>query len=461
VRRNEAPSEEQQPEEDNAGNNEDNDGNRRRVRREEGEQSEERPERRARRARQQEEGEQGEGENQQAQTDERQERLRRLEEERLRALKEAEERRDNVNDRRRRELTDQEQGRRERAKRITEGQDDENRQRRVRRLEAIQGGESSQEERKERRRLRREFTDETLGDVKRARRERREGDRVIIEEPGNRRIIREGRRIRIEEDDSDRLRAGRDVKTERGTRGRTRTVITRGNGVQIITVRNEEGDIVRRIKRLENGREVVLFSNEPKRKRRPRRDGGDGFSFFIDLPDFRVERSRRDYYLYADVADEEEMYDVLSGEPLEEFEEDYTLEEIRYSPDIRARLRKLNVNTVNFDFGSWEIREDQYEKLEVVARVINRIIERDESEVFLIGGHTDLVGTEEDNLSLSGRRSETVARILTDEFAVPPENLVTQGYGESDPLVDTIQAEAANRRVEFMRITPALAQNEE
>lgn len=439
--------------------------NRRRVRREDGEKQLGEPEQRSRerRARQtdQEEGDEGERRNLQAQTEDRRERLRRLEEERERALKEAEERRNKVDEERRRELTNQERSRRERAKQITEGQEQESRERRARRLEAIPGGELSQEERNERRRARRQFTDETLGDIKRARRERREGDAIIIEEPDNRRIIREGRRLRIEEDDSERLRAGRNVKTERGPRGLTRNVITRDNGVQIITVRNQDGDIVRRIKKLPNGREVVLFNNEPKRSRRVRRNDDDGFRFYIDLPDFRIERSRRDYYLYADAADEEEIYDILSGEPLEEFEDDYTLEEIRYSPDIRARLRKLNVNTVNFDFGSWEIREDQYDKLEVVARVINRIIERDESEVFLIGGHTDLVGSEEDNLSLSGRRAETVARILTDEFGVPPENLVTQGYGESDPLIETTQAEAANRRVEFMRITPVLAQYEE
>lgn len=401
-------------------------------------------------------------ERRQAQRDEREELEERLREERERKLKEAEERRKRQLERRRRELADQERERRERAKRITEQQEKERKERRANRLERIEGGELSQEERNERRRERREFTRDTLRDIKRARKERRDAEgRLIIEEPGNRRIIRQGKRVIIEEDDSDRLRGGRDVKLVKGPHGRTRTVITRPNGVQIITVRNSDGDIIRRIKKLRNGREIVLFNNEPKRKRHARRDDHDGFSFFIDLPDLRIERPRRDYYVYADRADEDEIEHVLSAEPLEEFDEEYTLDEIRYSPDIRARLRKLNVNTVNFDFGSWEIREDEFYKLEIVARVINRIIDRDESEVFLLAGHTDLVGSDEDNLSLSGRRAETVARILTDEFGVPPENLVTQGYGESDPLIDTEEPEAANRRVEFMRITPALAQYDE
>ena len=45
-------------------------------------------------------------------------------------------------------------------------------------------------------------------------------------------------------------------------------------------------------------------------------------------------------------------------------------------------------------------------------------------------GHTDAVGSDEDNLPLSDRRAETVATILTQRFQIPAENLTTQGYGE-------------------------------
>lgn len=393
---------------------------------------------------------------------------------RERVREENEDRRQQAQERRERQLEQLQEGRQERVQEQLEREQRERRERldrpierseerRQRRIEGSEEVEITEEERRERRRKRREFTEENLGDIKRGRRERREdGGRVVIEEPGNRRIIREGRRVIIENDDGERLRgASRDVEVERGPRGRTRTIITRPNGVQIITVRNRDGEIVRRIKRLRNGREVVLFNNEIRRERRARREERDGFNFLIDLPNLRVAVPSREYYVYADGADEDEIEETLSAPPLEEFEDDYTLDEIRYSPDIRARLRKLNVNTVQFDFGSWEIREDQFDKLEVVARVINRIVDRDAGEIFLLGGHTDAVGSDEDNLSLSDRRAETVARILTDEFGVPPENLVTQGYGESDLLIDTQSAEGANRRVEFMRITPALAQYDE
>ena len=76
--------------------------------------------------------------------------------------------------------------------------------------------------------------------------------------------------------------------------------------------------------------------------------------------------------------------------------------------------------------------------------------------VFLIGGHTDAVGAATFNLALSDRRAETVALALTEYFDVPPENMVVQGYGESDLAVRTLTAERANRRVAVRRITQLL-----
>jgi outer membrane protein OmpA-like peptidoglycan-associated protein len=50
--------------------------------------------------------------------------------------------------------------------------------------------------------------------------------------------------------------------------------------------------------------------------------------------------------------------------------------------------------------------------------------------------------------------------VLTSQFNIPPENLVTQGYGEQDLKVQTEGAEPRNRYVTVRRVTPLLAQNE-
>jgi outer membrane protein OmpA-like peptidoglycan-associated protein len=322
----------------------------------------------------------------------------------------------------------------------------------------------SSQEREERRKARREFTKENLKDIAKERKERRDANgRVIIEEPDRRRIVRFNNKVIIQHDETERLRGGyRDVRQERGPNGRTQTIIVRGGGVKIINITDNDGRLVRRVKVLPDGRQFVLINNEYRSGRRHRNydDDRGGFGFYVDLPDFEIGIPEREYYVELDEADENEIEDVLTAEPLGDLESDYTLDEIRYSPDIRKHLRKLNVNNVNFEFGSWEIRADQIDKLAVVARVIKRIVEDNPEEVFLIAGHTDAVGSDEDNLSLSDRRAEAVARVLTDEFGVPPENLVTQGYGETELLVATSGPEVRNRRVDFMRITSALAQKE-
>ena len=95
-----------------------------------------------------------------------------------------------------------------------------------------------------------------------------------------------------------------------------------------------------------------------------------------------------------------------------------------------------------------------------MARAIGRVLEANPAEVFLIEGHTDAVGTVEDNLSLSDRRAEAVMRILTGHFNIPIENLVTQGYGKQFLKVPTSGPNRVNRRVAMRRITPLLSQEQ-
>lgn len=122
-------------------------------------------------------------------------------------------------------------------------------------------------------------------------------------------------------------------------------------------------------------------------------------------------------------------------------------------------MPRVDLDTIHFDFGSWDVETSQYPLLERVARIINRIIDRHPDEMLLIEGHTDAVGSDEDNLSLSDRRAEAVAEILTREFQVPAENLSTQGYGEQFLKINTPGPERTNRRVAIRRITPLLSRD--
>ena len=120
----------------------------------------------------------------------------------------------------------------------------------------------------------------------------------------------------------------------------------------------------------------------------------------------------------------------------------YTLDQVRYSPQLRARMRSVDIDTINFDTGSFTVTPDQAARLSTIAAAINQAIRANPQEVFLIEGYTDAVGADVDNLSLSDRRAQSVATVLTQNFQVPPENLTTQGYGEQNLKVNTQNAVA-------------------
>jgi outer membrane protein OmpA-like peptidoglycan-associated protein len=289
-----------------------------------------------------------------------------------------------------------------------------------------------------------------LEDFRSERRERQEGGRTVITEPG-RVIVRDptGRSF-VRHNEIDRFRRGaRDVRVEERGNER-RTVVVRPDGTQIITIDDRDGRLLRRLRRDRNGREIVIIDNA---RRGPHGAGG----FFVALPPPVIRMPRERYIVdYAD-ARPEIIYDTMLAPPVAPPPRAYSLDEIRYSPSVRELMPRVDLDTVNFDTGSWEIAPEQVDKLKVIADAINRAVSRNPQEVFLIEGHTDAVGNDVDNLSLSDRRAESVAAILTEYFQVPPENLTSQGYGEEYLKVRTDGPERQNRRVTVRRITPLLS----
>lgn len=67
----------------------------------------------------------------------------------------------------------------------------------------------------------------------------------------------------------------------------------------------------------------------------------------------------------------------------------------------------------------------------------------------VIEGHTDSLGSESYNQSLSQRRAQAVVNVLTAEYGIDAERVSAVGYGESRPIAsnDTNEGRAANRRV--------------
>jgi outer membrane protein OmpA-like peptidoglycan-associated protein len=303
---------------------------------------------------------------------------------------------------------------------------------------------------KDRRKERR--VERRLDELKQLRKERKEGNRIVIEEPDNRIIVKDRGRTIIKHDERERFRRGaRDVREQRRPDGGRLTIFVGPGGAQIVTEYDQYNRMLRRMRRF-GGREYVLIDNRQFYRGAPPGPGG----YYVDLPPPRIGIPQDDYIVDYEDASEEDLYDALTAGPVEPLERGYALEEIQQSYGLRERMRSVDLDTINFQFGSWEVLEEYYGTLERLAEVINRIVQQDPAEVYLIEGHTDAVGSEDDNLSLSDRRAESVAVILSENFGVPAENLVTQGYGEQFLKVQTEEPNRENRRVSVRRITPLM-----
>ena len=297
-------------------------------------------------------------------------------------------------------------------------------------------------------------------ELRKQRRERVEdgGRRAIIEEPDKRLIIIEKDRAIVRHDETRRFgRSGKELKRERQNDGTTLSIFLSFDGSEIRTVEDEYGHVLRRSRRDRDGVEIVLIDNRRFYSSRPNRRYSNAY---VELAPPVLQIPREKYVVEYEGASVDEVYDALIAPPVERLERGYAMEEVRESRWLRERMRRVDLNAINFAFASWEVEESEYRKLENVAEAIKRVLKKNRDEVFLIEGHTDAVGSDVDNLSLSDRRAEAVAIILSDTFRVPPENLTTQGYGEQYLKVQTEAPSLANRRVAVRRITPLLSRSD-
>jgi outer membrane protein OmpA-like peptidoglycan-associated protein len=108
---------------------------------------------------------------------------------------------------------------------------------------------------------------------------------------------------------------------------------------------------------------------------------------------------------------------------------------------------------IEFAFGRAELEARSKGTLENVARALLALPSKVES--IAVDGHTDEVGTEEDNMILSENRASTVLEALAD-LGVPATKLIARGFGETQPGAtnDTPRGRQANRRVEFLVLKP-------
>lgn len=133
-------------------------------------------------------------------------------------------------------------------------------------------------------------------------------------------------------------------------------------------------------------------------------------------------------------------------------EERVTVPELKRRPELRRMAPSIDIQSINFAFGSAEIPFSQYGKVENIAVALERMLRRNPDARVLIEGHTDAVGSAASNQVLSERRAASLRQTLVREFDIPRRALETVGYGEEFLLVPTQNENWRNRRVTLRRI---------
>ncbi len=104
------------------------------------------------------------------------------------------------------------------------------------------------------------------------------------------------------------------------------------------------------------------------------------------------------------------------------------------------------LRNVFFDTGSANLRPESAPELNRLAR----LLKENPGLNVRINGHTDNVGSPEDNQALSEARAKAVYDFLL-EKGIEDERLSYKGFGESRPVAgnDTAEERQRNRRTEF------------
>ena len=109
----------------------------------------------------------------------------------------------------------------------------------------------------------------------------------------------------------------------------------------------------------------------------------------------------------------------------------------------KAVTKNLNIQ---FDTDKADIKPEFNDNLKEAADFMNKYPQT----TTVIEGHTDSVGKNKYNQTLSQKRADSVRDYLIKNFNISPDRLSTKGYGEENPIAsnDTEEGRSQNRRIQ-------------
>jgi outer membrane protein OmpA-like peptidoglycan-associated protein len=101
---------------------------------------------------------------------------------------------------------------------------------------------------------------------------------------------------------------------------------------------------------------------------------------------------------------------------------------------------------VKFDFDKAQVKPESYGDIKNLADFLTQYPQT----TTVVEGHTDSVGGDAYNQTLSERRANAVRDVLVNQYGVGSDRVNAVGYGETRPVADNASADgrAVNRRVE-------------
>jgi outer membrane protein OmpA-like peptidoglycan-associated protein len=117
--------------------------------------------------------------------------------------------------------------------------------------------------------------------------------------------------------------------------------------------------------------------------------------------------------------------------------------------EIAATKPKIDLE-IHFDYNSADISKDSTPAVQELGKALSNASLK--GSTFVVAGHTDAQGGEAYNQDLSERRADTIKKYLTDKYGIAGANLVTVGYGKTQPKDPNAPMDPANRRVQVVNM---------
>lgn len=117
--------------------------------------------------------------------------------------------------------------------------------------------------------------------------------------------------------------------------------------------------------------------------------------------------------------------------------------------EIAATKPKIDLE-IHFDYNSADISKDSMPSVQELGKALSNASLK--GSTFVVAGHTDAMGGEAYNQDLSERRADTIKKYLTDKYGIVGADLVTVGYGKTQPKDPNAPMDPANRRVQVVNM---------